>query len=161
MTFGHKPPKFPAHWFRFSLRGLMLLVTVLGAWLAWQIHLADRLERQAALAAAFSQEAGGSTRTTYHRHTSLMARLRRGNQLYVATRIDVGDLQLSDGDLVRLRELTLLTHLNLSGTQITDAGLAHLTGLTDLRLLDLRSTQVTGAGARQLKRALPACTILR
>lgn len=38
----------PRRWFRFSLGALLLLVTVFGGWLAWQVNAIHR--RQAALA---------------------------------------------------------------------------------------------------------------
>src|SRR6478735_8899775 len=59
--------------------------------------------------------------------------------------------KLTDGDLAHIARLTKLTHLYLNHTQITSAGLAHLTRLKGLTGLWLSDTQVTDAGLEHLK----------
>lgn len=66
---------------------------------------------------------------------------------------------VTDAGLARLQGLTTLRLLSLGDTQVTDAGLAHAQGLTGLRLLFLDNTQVTDAGLAELHKALPNCEI--
>jgi len=65
--------------------------------------------------------------------------------------LNLQDTQITDAGLVNLKELTGLEELWLKGTQITDAGLVHLKGLTSLEYLELRGTQITDAGLVDLK----------
>jgi Leucine-rich repeat (LRR) protein len=71
----------------------------------------------------------------------------------------LGTTQVTDAGLPQLQGLTSLRELSLWDTQVTDAGLPHLHGLTSLRQLWLRETQVTDAGIGQLRTALPNCSI--
>ena len=68
---------------------------------------------------------------------------------------------VTDAELLHLKELTSLQTLGLSGTQVTDDGLLHLKGLTSLRMLSLVNTQVTGYGREELRKPLPNCRIYR
>ena len=63
----------------------------------------------------------------------------------------LGATQVTDAGLVHLKGLTSLEALGLSNTQVADAGLIHLKGLTSLERLDLENTQVTDAGLVHLK----------
>lgn len=92
--------------------------------------------------------------------------------------------EIDDRGLVHLRQLTNLRYLILVGTKITDAGVPNLQGLVNLedelglsytqitdasvkyfknfkklRSIDLLHTKVTERGARELKQALPNCSI--
>ena len=51
--------------------------------------------------------------------------------------------------------------LDLSYTEVTDVGLKELAGLKSLQSLYLGGTQVTDAGVAELRKALPACRIIR
>ncbi len=61
------------------------------------------------------------------------------------------DMQITDAGLVHLKGLTKLDMLSLENTQITDAGLEHLKGLTKLQWLSLEGTQITDAGLEHLR----------
>ena len=52
-----------------------------------------------------------------------------------------------------------ITDVVLSGTDVTDSELVHLKDLTQLEHLYLNNTQVTDAGVAELQRALPNCKI--
>jgi len=67
--------------------------------------------------------------------------------------------QITDADLVHLKEMSNLTEINLESTEITDAGLVHLKGLTKLQNLSLHRTKITDAGVAELKKALPKCKL--
>jgi hypothetical protein len=62
------------------------------------------------------------------------------------------DAQITDDGLEIVRGLTHLQELQLSGTGITDVGLERLSGLTDLRGLHLTKVGITDAGLKYLKR---------
>jgi predicted RNA-binding Zn-ribbon protein involved in translation (DUF1610 family) len=54
--------------------------------------------------------------------------------------------QVSDEDLVRLKECKNLTLLSLPNTKVSDVGLAHFQGRNNLDALNLSGTKVTDAG---------------
>jgi len=59
---------------------------------------------------------------------------------------------ITDEELVHLKELKTLRSLSLSGTKITDEGLAEIGELTHLEELYLTNTQVTDNGLEHLKK---------
>ena len=69
------------------------------------------------------------------------------------------DFQITDAGLVHLKEMTNLTSLMLRGP-ISDAGLVHLKGLTKLYSLILYNTQVTDAGLGQHLKGLTNLRLL-
>lgn len=74
--------------------------------------------------------------------------------------LGLSDTQVTDADLVYLKELANLRSLYLSNTRVTDAGLEHLSGMPNLKILDLLFTQVTDAGVKKLEEALPNCHVI-
>ena len=66
---------------------------------------------------------------------------------------------ITDSDIIYLKNLTELETLHLNETSITDDALVHLTRLKNLRTLSLFNTNVTEEGAEQLRQSLPECTI--
>ena len=74
--------------------------------------------------------------------------------------LNLSEPGVTDAGLVHLKELTSLQTLFLSGTRVTDAGLVHLKDLTSLQKLIVIGTQVTDAGVEELRAALPECTIV-
>lgn len=71
----------------------------------------------------------------------------------------VGNTQVTDAGLAHLSRSTHLQRLLLDNTKVTDAGLTHLRGLTQLEYLSLNFSQVTDAGVAELQTALPNCQI--
>jgi internalin A len=176
---------------RFSIRGLIVLVLLIGVGLGWLVRSA-RIQREAVTSI---QHAGGGVMydwtwsneqvipegkpwapawlihligVDYFGHVTFAAI--SGSSLdadieQVGRLTQLQYLYLasprSDADLAHLHGLNQLSQLDLMPTEITDAGLAHLKGLTKLSVLRLRSTQVTDAGMKELKRALPRLTITR
>ena len=62
-------------------------------------------------------------------------------------------------ELKAWRHYHYLNTLNLDGTEITDEALRHLRSMSTLRTLSVLRTDVTEEGIKQLRRALPGCTI--
>ena len=69
--------------------------------------------------------------------------------------------QVTDADIVHVKDMTKLQTLDVGQTPTTDAGLVYLKGLTNLYSLNLRYTQVTDAGIAELQKALPNCKITK
>ncbi len=65
--------------------------------------------------------------------------------------LTLGGSAASDAGLAHLKGLTKLSELDLRATKVTDAGLANLEGLTSLTFIDLSNTPVSDAGLAHLK----------
>lgn len=66
-----------------------------------------------------------------------------------------------DDDLAALQGFWGLCSLDLSGSSVTDKGMEHLKKLESLQEIVLIGTKVSEAGCRELREALPNCTIRR
>ena len=77
--------------------------------------------------------------------------------------IHLSHSQVTDAGIIELEPFKNLTAVHLDKTKITDVGLQRLSGFKKLYwiLLSADNTQVTDAGERQLRMALPECTIRR
>ena len=69
-----------------------------------------------------------------------------GHAFYVS----LCETEVSDADLVHLKELTMLNILALDGTEVTDAGLEHIKGLTHLKELEIPKTRISDLGVQHL-----------
>jgi hypothetical protein len=74
--------------------------------------------------------------------------------------VNLAGSNVTDADLVHLKEFPALRRLDLSSTRITDQGLTHLKGLKQLQMINLQGTKVTAGGVAELQKALPAAKIL-
>jgi hypothetical protein len=146
---------------RVSVRGLIVVVLVIGAWLGWVVHQAH-VQRDAVAAIRYT---GGSVhydwqwsngRSTpqgkpwapqglvdligvdYFGHITGVA---FGPSATDATFAQVG----------RLTRVEILSGISGISSSVSDAGLVHLDGLTKLSVLGLCGTQVTDAGLAHLK----------
>jgi hypothetical protein len=170
------PVPKPARRFTLSLRALIFIVLILGAWLGWFVRNA-RIQHDAVAAV---QRAGGSVGydidwrnagpSPYAKPWTPM-RLLDGKLWGTKWLIDhlgidyfgsvvTVDLipsrfncphRADDATIALIGQLGRLDSLRLTGTAVTDAGLAHLKDLTGLRDLQLGSTQITDAGLAHLE----------
>jgi Leucine-rich repeat (LRR) protein len=76
-------------------------------------------------------------------------------------RLHLENTKVTDKGLEQIKGLTNLVYLNLYGDNITDAGLVNLEGMKKLKNVYLWQTKVTDAGAAKLKKALPQLDIDR
>ena len=148
---------------RFSVRGLIVSVLVIGGWLGWTVRNA-RIQR-AAVAAV--ENAGG---IVFYDLELTKGELILGGKPWMplwlvdligldylvgVTQVHLNPMRttssFNDADIERLAGMTKLSVLNISGTKVSDAGLAHLSALTNLSKLDLWGTGVTHAGLAHLK----------
>ncbi len=176
----HRFPLGPVSWrswLRISVRGLLILVLLLGAWLGW-IARSARVQREAVAAI---KKAGGHVEYDWHENSrgdvwppfwfvdrigidyclnvvyvGLLDDASSRVLVHVASlnrlqTLDLGSTTVSDAGLEHLERLRSLKTLNLSSTNITDVELRHLKGLTRLEALDLHWTRITDAGLVHLK----------
>jgi hypothetical protein len=158
-TLPNTKPK--GRWLQFSIRTVLVIVTLLCVGLSIWVAAAERPRR----AVAAIKELGGRLGCTDKAGSGEsfpIAFLRRWlPQAYFdeVVSVELGNTQVTDAGLAHLEGVTELQLLYLGNTQITDAGLVHLEGLTELRSLGLTYTQVTGAGLAKLRKAMPNCRI--
>jgi hypothetical protein len=138
---------------QFSLRTVLLLVTVSCVGLSLWIVPAERQRRAVAAIEALDGavayvEPGEATEASSVRFFkwSLPA-----DYFYDVLQVDFSGTQVTDVGLAHLQRLTHLRWLSLNYTHVTDAGLGHLRSLTGLRWLDLSGTQITDAGLANLQ----------
>jgi hypothetical protein len=144
---------------RFSVRGLVVFVVVIGAGLGWTVRQAH-IQRDAV--AAIERDAG---RVDYSWEQSDGVTLPEGKPwarpwlvdlIGVDYFVHVTTVQFpmsskpTDSTIARVGSLTRLRSLFDYSSSVSDAGLAHLTGLTDLEELELFGTPVTDAGLMHL-----------
>jgi len=137
--------------FRFSLRAMLLLVTIIAVSLGWTINKA----RQQKVAAVALMKLGGQISCTSDEPTTILEKIRAviGEDPHTnALLVDLSDAKFADSDLAYLRAFPNLLTFWARDSRITDAGLAHLGGLSKLSGLDLAGTQVTDAGLVHLRR---------
>lgn len=136
-------PTFKARrrFFRFSLRGLLLMVLVVGVALGLLVHERQRIatRRRGLIDAGFvtlSQLRAQSALRLY-----LLGDDSPANSNHLA-----GWRLTNDAGLAHLSGLYQLQTLYLDGAEITNVGMVYLAGLTELRLLDISDTSITDAG---------------
>jgi hypothetical protein len=175
-------PNKSKHWFRFSLKALLVLMTAVAAWLGYWKSFQDR---RAAVAAI--ERLGGTLDAKYHgpkwlsivvgderyfweptgvhfkrplklaELESVLPSLMSFQHLHV---LNFQGTTITDGTLPIISPLaSKLTLLNLHGSPISDASIEHLKPFQRLVILVLSDTNLTSAGLAELHDALPACTI--
>jgi Leucine Rich Repeat (LRR) protein len=145
---------------RYSVRGLILLVLVVGVWLGWIVRSA-RLQHAAV--AAIEKDGGFVIYDGWNSDNGRWTNSKpwRTNWLtntigvdYFADVKDVINVDLFDDTLRhvgQLRQIQTLEMSDIGQRKVTDAGLAHLKGLTKLLELHLSGSEVTDAGMVYLK----------
>jgi hypothetical protein len=144
-----------------SVRGLIVLVLIIGAGLGWLVRSA-RIQREAVVAI---QSAGGRVyySWTYKDGQSLditgppwPAWLVRHLDANYLGHVTVVEMVGSDGDartaMRQIGRLDRIVVLILHGSSVTDSDLYHIEHLADLRRLVLTMTEVGDAGLDHLKR---------
>ena len=158
---------------RFSVRGLIIVVFVIGGWLGWIVRSA-RIQREARVAIELN---GGSVGYDWERVAAIPET--RGRVVYHSERYDKSPWPVgkpwapgwlvdivgvdyfghvisvwlpgkTDADNIPIGRLTRLQSLSVGNAYLSDTGLDHLKGLTELCDFQLQNTQVTDAGLAHL-----------
>jgi hypothetical protein len=160
---------FIRRWFRFSLRTLFLVTTVLAIWLAFKVHAA----RQQQEAVALYLRLGGTIRYDYEIDQS--GRLIRnatpsgwpwlrsyvGSEYFDSVSVlSMTTKPVSDPDTRPLVGLPHLLQLWLGHTKISDDAMDSISQLRMLRQLELSNTGITDTGLMRLLQ-LPHLTYLQ
>jgi hypothetical protein len=152
--------------FQFSLRALLVFVTLCAVLCSWvtatmQRHnrqLDDyRLQRQALKLMYYCQNA--ELETDGFAPPSGFPQCLFGTHEYGVTSLRWQGPGLDNAALENLKRLTCLRRLQLCSHRINDAGLENLEGLKQLREVDILCPQVTDEGVNKLQQALPNCKI--
>jgi len=178
-------PKSRRRWYQYSLRTLLIFVTLAGCGFGWLgIKVREARQQQADVAAIakvgyvqydYQFDSQGNEMPDAKPPGPAWLHELLGDDFFCrvyrvvinlpyasdADRDHVDGLtMLTDADLEHLAGFTRLKQLFLDGTHVTDAELNHLEGLTQLEVLRLSDTQVTDAGLEHLK-VLPQLEWLR
>jgi hypothetical protein len=145
---------------RFSVRGLIVVVLVIGAGLGWIVHEAH-VQRDAVAAIQKSASSVGYCWTYWDGYASTarepwaprwLVDLIGVDYFGHVTAVWLNSLSYApDAALEHVGRLTRLQKLYLDSASVTNVGLAHLKGLTNLTYLQLIDTHVTDAGLAHLK----------
>ena len=145
---------------RFSVRGLIVFVVVLGAGLGWIVRQAH-IQRDAVAAI---RKAGGTVSNDWEWNYSMWKdgkSIRGGKPWAPRWLVDLigtdffghvavvdcrGASTATDATLAHVGPLNRLQWLTVNHASVSDAGLVHLKGLTNLSVLWLDDTQVTDVG---------------
>jgi hypothetical protein len=147
------------NWLRLSVRGLIILVLMIGGGLGlWLNHARRRLEAVAAierLGAKIGRDCILVNKAWVPKRPSSVMRLLRialGDAPFEEVKVvDLDVAKLKDSDLAFMETLHELDTLSLSFTTVGDPGLRHLRDLRSLRQLYLEKTMVTDAGLVHLE----------
>ena len=153
-----KTVKRRRRWFRFSLRTLLIIVTVLAVLLGWVGWRLGQVRRERATI-IWVMEAGGEM--SFSSRLVKRSWWEKTTDKWFGERVRAGLVSLRNtqvSDLSPLVELKSIRTLVLNNTQLSDLSL--LAKLNYLEELDLRNTQVSDEQVQELRQALPNCEIL-
>ena len=168
-------------WYQFSLRPLLICLTVGSVWLGWHMYHSRRQQAEQRKAVAAVKELGGSVSFSFSSGSFASLLLERHNaendftlsdkhlrdddlKIFASAEMTRGLYlfrnDITDGGLVHLKNLHHLRLLDLRhNKEITDEGLKHLDNLHEMELLILIGTKVTPAGVAELQRKMPKAKI--
>ena len=165
-------PKPKLRWYQYSLRTLLVFVTLCAIPCSWLgVKLREAKQQREVVAAI--EKLGGQVAWLESSRPAWLRSLLGDDPSVFGVYLD--NTQITDAGLEQLKALNQLQHMhffraevataglerrkwlnslesmNLANTKATDAGLANLKGLTQLQWLDLQQTKVTDAGLENLK----------
>jgi hypothetical protein len=167
-----RPVSGRRRYLRFSVRGLLILVLLIGGWLGWLAQTA-RTQREAVAAIL---NANGAIRYDWQgasfasvepaqpMATSWLARTIGQDYLHSVVLValparlfmsppndGIRPFERADFVMAQLKGLRKLSALHLTGSDVRDSGLSHLEGLTELSELHLGFTQTTDSAIAHVR----------
>lgn len=167
-------PKTKRRWFRFSLRTLLLLVTIASAGFGL-LGVKMRAKQRERDAVNAIHEFGGRVYYDYEWYSANRAIILRsstppgpaflrrilGNDLFA--KVTLVDIRTKPAE-ASFRQLAVLNELEglcLCNVQVTEASLVHLKGLKRLKCIELGNSRITDTGVDELQKALPSLKVHR
>jgi hypothetical protein len=157
-----EPPKRKRRWFQFSLRTLMIGVTIAALACGWLVSKIERKRQEREAAEAIVKLGGfafydcewttqGLNFSNRPRGPAWLRKLLGENFFSEFELVSLDKVQEAEAALGNLRGLTHVKFLTLSRINFTDADLEKLDELRDLQSLDLSETKVTDTGLVNLR----------
>ena len=139
-------------WFQFSLRTLLVFVTLCAIPCSWIAVKRQQARQERNIAAAF-ERVGGDVKWSKPSESVWLRSLLGDDIFRHVESVDVcwHDAPVGDADLRDIRRLSYLRSLCLNATSATDATLGNVKGLKKLRYLQLFGTRISDAGLANLK----------
>jgi internalin A len=148
------PPR--RRWFRFSLRTLLLAMTLLACWLGYQVWRWNERDKAIAQLRALGGEVSFGTNPTPKWLVAMF-----GEKPFRRVGIvNLHRLPATDEHLQLMAWFPDLETVTINGTQVTDAGLKHLDGMSKLWWLEMEWNNISDEGLAELK-DLPSLKALR
>ena len=144
-------PKPKLRWFQFSLRTLLVFVTLCAVPCSW-LGVKMQKARQQRKAARAIEELGGEVGWSEPSGPAWLRSLLGDDVFRHVDSVDAFVSDVDDAALENLKALNQVEYLGLVVSPVTDAGLEHLKGLNRLQtLIILEDTDITDAGLAHLK----------
>jgi hypothetical protein len=145
-------PKPKRRWFQYSLRTLLVVVTLFAIPCSWLVVMLRQAERQRKAVAAIRNLGGSTGLGSYSSPPEWLRSLVGDDFFQTVNSVDLNLTKVTDSDLENLDGLGQLKHVSLFGAdKITDAGLGHLERMSQLLKLNLAFTKVGDAGLEHIK----------
>jgi len=165
------PPRRKRRWYQFSLRTLLIAVSIIAIPCALLGQKLERKRGERKALAALAEYDGqlkydddphdGSLRLdTDGPGPEFLKGLLGEDFFHEVSHLSYrNNRQIDDDGLQYVSNLVYLQTLDLDGTRVTNVGVRSLIGLVRLKELDLRFTRVTEAGAVEIQAAMPNCKV--
>lgn len=139
-------------WYQFSLKMLMVGMTLVSIALAWLAYERNEVRKREAAIAAIESLGGEVDFDLAQPFRPIWLRPMLGDKSPgEVVSVHLVESKVTDDDIAHVAGFKRLERLDLRGcTQVTDAGLVHLAGCTKLEWLFLTNTQVTDHGLAHL-----------
>jgi hypothetical protein len=161
-----KPAARKLRWYQFSLRSLLVAVTLFGiacSWFAVKMGQANRQKKAVEVLLKsggnvfydYQYDASGSLTKAFFAGKATppgptWLRQWLGDDFFTNA-VGLHPNRTTDADLEHLKDLPRLKAISLHSSKITDDGLNRIKALSQLETLDLQSTEITDAGLETLK----------
>lgn len=144
-------------WFRFSMRTLLIVMTLLCVGIGWKMNQVRNLRRAVAEAQrlgatiSYFHELDATTSPAEPPGPKWLRRIFGDDFFEEVDQIQIYNDQANDDTLALIAKLPRIRSLIVRSNAFTDKGLASLAGASELETLELTSANVTASGYANLK----------